>query len=302
MLNLLRYHKSPFLIKLRQCLLSLIKKLFPNNYYFLIFKLRHFLQYLILSVYYFSPKKTLSKTFFYVGSDKYYNYRELYDIVQYLIPKKRAKKILEIGIGGHDIPFGGGQSLRALNFFYSEANIFGMDINDKTFLDGGRIKTIKADQSDEISLNKVAKEYGPFDLIIDDGSHFVSHQKITFQSLFHSLSDGGLYICEDCSSSYVLSHGGDPNLSDKNNMIEYFSKYIHAVNSDFLGKGKLDSLNEFKMISKILFFKEAVLIQKSTKKNLLPLDYKTQTESLDEYSKRVSIKKNKQGFINKFNT
>ena len=82
----------------------------------------------------------------------------------------------------------------------------------------------------------------------------------------------------------------------------YFSKYIHAVNSDFLGKGKLDSLNEFKMISKILFFKEAVLIQKSTKKNLLPLDYKIQTESLDEYSKRVSIKKNKQGFINKFNT
>jgi len=298
MFSFLRYHKSPFLVLLRKIILSLIKKLFPNKYFFLIFKLRYFIKFLILSIYYFSPKKSLSKTFLYVGSDKYYNYRDLYDIVQYLLPKKKCKKILEIGIGGHDIPFGGGQSLRALNFFYSKANIFGMDINNKTFLDGGRIKTIIGDQSDQMQLNEVANTFGPFDLIIDDGSHFVSHQKKTFQTFFNSLNDNGIYICEDCSSSYVNSFEGDPNLSEEKNIIQYFSKFVHAVNSEYLAKEKLDTLNNFKMITKILFFKGAVLIQKNIKTNLVPLDYKIQTESLEEYNKRVSIKKNKKGFIN----
>jgi hypothetical protein len=52
------------------------------------------------------------------------------------------------------------------------------------------------------------------------------------------------------------------------------------------------------MITTILFFKGAVLIQKNIKINLAPLDYKIQTESLEEYSKRVFVKKNKKGFIN----
>jgi len=173
-----------------------------------------------------------------------------------------------------------------------------MDIINKAFLDGGKIKTIIGDQSDQVKLNEVANRFGPFDLIIDDGSHIVTHQKKTFMTLFNSLNDNGIYICEDCSSSYVNSFEGDPDLSEEKNIIQYFSKFVHAVNSESLAKEKLDSLNNFKMITKILFFKGAVLIQKKIKKNLVPLDYKIQKESLDEYNKRVSIKKNKKGFIN----
>ena len=108
MLTFLRYNKSLFLIQLRKSVLLLIKKLFPQKYYFVIFRLRSFIQSLVLFIYYFFPKKNLARTFFYLGSDKYDNYKEMYDILQYLLPKKKVKKILEIGIGGHNIPFGGG--------------------------------------------------------------------------------------------------------------------------------------------------------------------------------------------------
>jgi hypothetical protein len=299
MFTFLKYHKSPFLIQLRKRVLTIIKILFPNNYYFVIFKLRSFFQSLILFIYYFYPQKKLSKTFYYLGSDKYYNYKELYDILQYLLPKKRVKKILEIGIGGHNIPFGGGQSLRALNFFYSNANIFGLDIIDKSFLDSGRIKTIVGDQSNETFLNKIGNEYGPFDLIIDDGSHFVSHQKKSFINLFNYLNFNGVYICEDCSTSYLVSGEGDPYLTEEKNMFTYFSKLVHSTNIEFLIKEKFDSLNNFKTISKILFFKGSVLIHKNLKKDFVPLDEKIAKETLEDSNKKkeLSARKDKSGFI-----
>jgi demethylmacrocin O-methyltransferase len=299
MFTFLKYHKSPFLIKLRLTVLNSIKKLFPNNYFFIIFKLRSFFQSLVLFIYYFYPKKKLSKTFYYVGSDKYYNYKELYEILQYLLPKTKVKKILEIGVGGHNIPFGGGQSLRALQFFYSNANILGLDIIDKSFLDSGRIKTIAGDQSDEIFLNKLGNEYGPFDLIIDDGSHFVSHQKKTFKNLFNYLNSEGVYICEDCSTSYLVSGEGDPYLSEEKNMFTYFSKLTHAANVEFLIKEKFDLLNNFKTISKVLFFKGAVLIHKNLKKDLVAFDDRIARESLEDFNKKreFSAHKDKSGFI-----
>jgi len=297
MLTFLRYNKSLFLIKLRKLVLLLIKKLFPHKYYFVIFRLRSFIQQLVLFICYFYLKKNLTKTFFYLGSDKYDNYKEMYDILQYLLPKRKVRKILEIGIGGHNIPFGGGHSLRALNFFYSEANIVGVDIIDKSFLDSGRIKTIVGDQSDEIFLNKIGNEYGPFDIIIDDGSHFVTHQKKSFKNLYNYLNFDGVYICEDCSTSYLVSGEGDPDLSEEKNMFTYFSKLTHATNVEFLIKEKFDLLNNFKTISKVLFFKGAVLIHKKLKKDLVAIDDKTARESLEEFNKKELSQKDKSGFM-----
>ena len=48
-----------------------------------------------------------------------------------------------------------------------------------------------------------------WDFIIDDASHFWSHQKLAFRHLFGSIKSGGIYIVEDlCTSfgSYVSSY------------------------------------------------------------------------------------------------
>jgi SAM-dependent methyltransferase len=41
-----------------------------------------------------------------------------------------------------------------------------------------------------------------FDIIIDDASHDVIHQQITFSNFFDILKSGGLYIIEDIGSSF----------------------------------------------------------------------------------------------------
>lgn len=53
------------------------------------------------------------------------------------------------------------------------------------------------DQSDVVFLNKIATQHGPFDYIIDDGSHFQDHIQISFSVLFEHLKPEGLYFIED---------------------------------------------------------------------------------------------------------
>ncbi len=43
------------------------------------------------------------------------------------------------------------------------------------------------------------QQYGPFDLIIDDGSHLSAHMKASFEALYNTkcLKDGSVYVIED---------------------------------------------------------------------------------------------------------
>ena len=114
-------------------------------------------------------------------------------------------------------------------------------------------------------LEEIGKNNGLFDVIIDDGSHFVDHQLTSFKTLYKYLNNNGLYIIEDLSGSYKKSTNGDPNLSSSKNIIEYFSKHVHSTNSRFL-ISKMRKKKEYLDISKIFFFEGAVLIQKKLEK------------------------------------
>ena len=60
-------------------------------------------------------------------------------------------------------------------------------------------------QTDGAFLKQVVEEFGPFDLIIDDGSHFSSHIIASFNHLFsHGLKDSGIYFVEDLHANYWL--------------------------------------------------------------------------------------------------
>lgn len=110
-----------------------------------------------------------------------------------------CKNLLEIGIDR-------GGSLYANHEYFPNANIIGLDIEEKKFLEKERIKTYRLDQN---NINEIDSFYHNcirqnmyFDLIIDDGSHVVSHQQKTFGKFFKLLRKGGIYIIEDLGSSY----------------------------------------------------------------------------------------------------
>ncbi|MFD0900466.1 hypothetical protein [Actinomadura sediminis] len=118
-------------------------------------------------------------------------------------------RILEIGIGGYEGRSTGGGSLLMWRRYFPRALIFGIDVFDKSGLDQPRIKTLRGDQNDAEWLAEINREYGPFDIIIDDGSHVNQHVLNSFSALFRHLRTGGTYVIEDMWTSYCPGYGGD---------------------------------------------------------------------------------------------
>ena len=56
---------------------------------------------------------------------------------------------------------------------------------------------VQGSQSDREILDRIIREYGPFDLIVDDASHFPVEQQASFDALWPAVKEGGLYVVED---------------------------------------------------------------------------------------------------------
>lgn len=136
--------------------------------------------------------------------------------------RNKSLTLLEIGIGvlekgqmTHCQNFGyrTGNSLRCWRDYFAHASIHGIDIDDaklpETSDPASRIRAYIGDQSHVPTLKRIAKairfhdQRPTIDIIIDDGSHLLSHQVISFSTLSRFLSKGGgLYIIEDVSQEY----------------------------------------------------------------------------------------------------
>ncbi|KNE79461.1 MULTISPECIES: class I SAM-dependent methyltransferase [Streptomyces] len=125
-------------------------------------------------------------------------------------------RVLEIGIGGYQHPEWGGGSLRMWKHFFHRGLIYGLDIEDKSHAEEQRITTVVGDQNDPGCLTELAARYGPFDIVIDDGSHINEHVRTSFHALFPHVRPGGLYVIEDLWTAYWPGFGGDsdPGKSD----------------------------------------------------------------------------------------
>lgn len=141
--------------------------------------------------------------------------------------------LLEIGVGGYKDPKLGGESLRMWKNYFQKANIFGLDIYDKSPLEESRIKIFKGSQVDTNFLDKVIQTTGDLDIIIDDGSHINEHVITTFKYLFPKLKDGGIYIIEDTQTAYWEDYGGDSkNLNNSKTMTNFFKSLTDGLNHE----------------------------------------------------------------------
>ncbi len=117
-------------------------------------------------------------------------------------------RILEIGIGGYADPAAGGGSLRMWKNYFPRAIVYGMDIFDKSGVRESRIHTVQGSQDDVEFLTAFATQNGPFDIIIDDGSHLNAHVLTTFGALLPHVRPGGWYVIEDLQTAYWPQYGG----------------------------------------------------------------------------------------------
>lgn len=133
------------------------------------------------------------------GTDKgaHHQYAEFYE--RYLLPiKNEPLKLLEIGI--HN-----GSSLYAWYEYLPNAEIIGLDIDDKSHLNNDRIKTFKGHQGLRGWLKRFTDKFGKnFDFIIDDGSHFNKDMLVSLGYLYNHLKNGGVYFVEDLDGYLTL--------------------------------------------------------------------------------------------------
>jgi len=114
---------------------------------------------------------------------------------QYMEPiRERELVILEIGVGS-------GPSLGMWYDYFPNARIHAIDVGSQKQHDNDRVTTHVCDQSNRDQLNRVMSSIGKVDLIIDDGSHVVSHQQISLGVLFPYLKPKGQYWIEDLHTS-----------------------------------------------------------------------------------------------------
>lgn len=179
--------------------------------------------------------------------------------------KSNKINFLEIGVGGYERPNKGGNSLRAWKYYFKKANIYAIDIFDKSLLQEKRIKIFKGSQVDDIFLDNVCKEIGVIDIIVDDGSHINEHIIFTFKLLFPKLNDGGIYVVEDLQTSYWSDYGGDSiNIDNPKSAINYFRSLVHCLNHQELNIPNNYSYSYFdNYISEIHFYHNMVFIYKS---------------------------------------
>lgn len=127
------------------------------------------------------------------GTDKCYEVHRYTMVYRLLFEPIRddVKKVVEIGILK-------GSSLRLWQEYFPNAEILGIDNDEKSFINYGRIKSVFGDQKDKESLLKAIQSMSnDVDIIIDDGSHLLDDQMITFDILFQFVKKGGFYIIED---------------------------------------------------------------------------------------------------------
>jgi hypothetical protein len=132
------------------------------------------------------------------GTDKasmHHDYLNFYEL--FFAPiRNNELSILEVGVFN-------GQSLSTWAEYFPNARIIGVDIVplSKRFVTD-RIAIEIADQSNVQQLINVVQKHGPFDIVIEDGSHMCEHQITTLRTIFPFLKDKGIYIVEDLQTNY----------------------------------------------------------------------------------------------------
>lgn len=169
------------------------------------------------------------------GTDKfgYHDYTPNY--FKMFAHLKEAKiKVLEIGVGGYADDDRGGQSLEVWRDFFPNAEITGIDIQKKTMDLGPRVEILQGSQVDPDFLKELVEKRGPFDIIIDDGSHRNEHIVASYQMLFPTLVPGGIYVAEDVQTSFHPRFGGSLEMTAPNS-VGYFGDLLRDMDNDVAG-------------------------------------------------------------------
>jgi hypothetical protein len=116
-------------------------------------------------------------------------------------------------------------------YFGPHARIVGIDINPacKSF-EEDQIDVRIGDQSDEKFLRGLIDELGAPDIVLDDGSHMMSHLTASFRFLYPQMAKNGIYLVEDLHTAYWDEFEG--GLRKPSTFVELCKGLVDELNAD----------------------------------------------------------------------
>lgn len=125
------------------------------------------------------------------GTDKASSHHGYMAHYERLLAGRSVARLLEIGVAG-------GRSIAMWAELLPETLIVGVDNDDAcALIQRPRQRVVIADAADPAKMAAVHTLYGPFDFIVDDGSHEHHDVNMAFEELYPHLVPGGRYVIED---------------------------------------------------------------------------------------------------------
>lgn len=189
---------------------------------------------------------------------KWHHYLEIYD-THFKQFQGKNPVILEVGVQK-------GGSIEMWNYYFdNKCTIYGIDIDPKckdieqSF---NNVKIITGDQANADFWTDLKSKIPKIDILIDDGGHGMDQQIITYESMFHHISDNGIYLCEDLHTSYWPEYKG--GLKKPNTFIEYSKNFIDLINAYHIREvyPRYNDLTFRKATNSIHYYDSVIVIQK----------------------------------------
>jgi hypothetical protein len=166
----------------------------------------------------------------------------------------RDVTLVEIGC------FEGGSLQMWKRYLGPHARIIGIDI-DPTCADASedQIDVRIGDQANPAFLSGIVDEFGTPDIVIDDGSHVMSHIRSSFSFLYPKVARNGVYLVEDLHTAYWSEYEG--GLRKDGTFIELCKGMIDELNADHT-RGALPSTDFSASTLSMHFYDSVVVFEK----------------------------------------
>jgi hypothetical protein len=142
--------------------------------------------------------------------------------------RNRHLTLFEIGVGE------GGSLQLWRRYLGPFAIIVGLDVYPRARqVAEDQIHVRTGNQGDPEFLARVVEEFGPPDIVIDDGSHLQPDVHKSFAALYPLVAKNGVYAVEDLHAAYWPNHGG--GLRTPGSFIETVKGCIDEMHAEFYG-------------------------------------------------------------------
>jgi SAM-dependent methyltransferase len=166
----------------------------------------------------------------------------------------RPLTFLELGCGL------GGSLQMWKRYFGPHARIVGIDIRPEcASFEEDQIAVRIGDQADQVFLSALLDEFGAPDIVLDDGSHMMSHMAASFRFLYPRTAPDGVYVVEDLHTAYWDEYGG--GLRRPGSFIELCKTLLDELNADW-SRGALPPTDFTRTTQSIHFYDSLAVFER----------------------------------------